>query len=492
MELEPVIGLEVHAQLLTRTKLFCGCSTRFGAPPNANTCPVCLGLPGALPVLNREAVTMAVRAALALGCTVNADSIFARKNYFYPDLPKGYQISQFDRPLGEHGTARLLSGERSETGKIVNRREKAFGITRLHMEEDAGKSVHEGLPETDAKSYVNLNRSGVPLVEIVSEPDFRSSQEAYDYVSHLRKTLLYLGVCDGNMEEGSLRCDANVSVRPKGTCRFGTKVEIKNLNSFRFLQRALDFEIERQSQALASGEPIVQETRLWDDGAGRTFVMRTKEEAHDYRYFPEPDLPPLRLEAAWIRDMEQSLPELPHARAQRFISTYTLSEDDALQLTSTRPLAEYFEQVVAESGNARASANWIMGDVAFALKRTGDDIERCPVAPSELAGLIRMIDSGEISGKIAKTVFEGMFSGGGDARTVLARLGLVQLSDTASLTALIDTIIAANPRQVGEFRAGKQRVFGYFVGQVMKETKGQANPAVVNELLKSKLGEPSA
>ena len=487
MEFEPVIGLEVHAQLLTRSKLFCGCSTRFGAPPNSSTCPVCLGLPGALPVLNREAVAMATRAALALGCMINQTSIFARKNYFYPDLPKGYQISQFDLPLGEHGQVALLSGDRSEGGQIVNRREKSFGVTRLHMEEDAGKSVHDGLPETDSKSYVNLNRSGVPLVEIVSEPDFRSSQEAYDYVTHLRKTLLYLGVCDGNMEEGSLRCDANVSVRPKGATRFGTKVEIKNLNSFRFLQKALDHEIERQVRVLEEGGTVVQETRLWDDARGCTFTMRSKEEAHDYRYFPEPDLPPLELDPAWISDQKETLPELPYAMLQRFIASYGLSGDDALLLTSTLGAAAYFEETARLSGNPRLAANWIMGDLAYALKNASLEIESSPVTPAHLAGLIRMVDSGEISGKIAKTVFEAIFQSGEEPRAALTRLGLVQVSDEASLSAVIDKIIAVNPKQVAEYRSGKERVLGYFVGQIMKETRGQANPGVLNELLRRKL-----
>jgi aspartyl-tRNA(Asn)/glutamyl-tRNA(Gln) amidotransferase subunit B len=489
MEFEPVIGLEVHAQLLTHTKLFCGCSTQFGAPPNSNTCPVCLGLPGALPVVNREAVKMAVKAAMALGCQINEVSIFARKNYFYPDLPKGYQISQYDRPVGEHGYVQVLSGERTERGKIVNRKEKAFGITRLHMEDDAGKSIHEGIPDSGSKSYVNLNRTGTPLVEIVSEPDFRSSQEAYDYLTHLRKILLYLGVCDGNMEEGSLRCDANVSVRPKGADKFGTKVEIKNLNSFRFLQKALDYEIERQTQVLSERGQIVQETRLWDETEGRTFPMRSKEEAHDYRYFPEPDLLPLKLDPAWIEQMQQELPELPGPKMQRFIKDYNLSEEDALLLTGTSALADYFEECARISGNPRASANWIVGDLAYVLKNSGKDIEDSPIPSSQLAALIRTIDSGEISGKIAKTVFEEMTHTGEEPAAIIQRMGLVQVSDEASLGVVIDTILAANPKQLAEYRSGKTKVMGFFVGQVMKETKGQANPQILNELLKKKLAE---
>jgi len=487
MEYEPVIGLEVHAQLLTRSKLFCRCSTEFGAPPNSNTCPVCLGLPGALPVPNLGAVTMAVRAALALRCRINTTSIFARKNYFYPDLPKGYQISQFDRPLGEHGSVKVYSGDRTETGKIVNRREMTFGITRLHLEEDAGKSIHEGLSEFGAKSYVNLNRSGIPLAEIVSEPDFRSSQEAYDYLTHLRKTLLYLGVCDGNMEEGSLRCDANVSVRPRGDPRFGTKVEIKNLNSFRFLQRALDYEIGRQSRCLDDGEKIRQETRLWDENSGSTFPMRSKEEAHDYRYFPEPDLPPLKLDPAWVNEQGRSLPELPEAKLERLMAAYGLPADDALFITSTIAQADYYEECARLSGNARAAANWMMGDLAFQLKNSGADIESCPIPAPRLAELIRTVDSGEISGKIAKTVFEEIYHTGEEPAAAIKRLGLVQVSDTASLDGIVRKVLEANPRQLAEYRSGKQKLFGYFVGQVMKETKGQANPQVLNELLQKRL-----
>jgi aspartyl-tRNA(Asn)/glutamyl-tRNA(Gln) amidotransferase subunit B len=432
---------------------------------------------------------MATKAAMALGCRINPVSIFARKNYFYPDLPKGYQISQFDRPIGEAGRVLVFTGERMDGGKIANRREKAFGVTRLHMEDDAGKSIHEGLPETTAKSYVNLNRTGVPLVEIVSDPDFRSSQEAYDYMTHLRKTLLYLGVCDGNMEEGSLRCDANVSVRPKGSDKLGTKVEIKNLNSFRFLQKALDYEIERQSRVLSEGGTITQETRLWNDAEGRTFPMRSKEEAHDYRYFPEPDLLPLKLDPPWIEEVKKGLPELPGPRMNRFMAEYDLSVDDALLLTSTRAAADYFEECAKASGNARASANWIAGDLAYALKSAGKDIEDCPIPPANLAALIQTIDSGEISGKIAKTVFEEMCRTMETAADVIRRMGLAQVSDEASLGAVIDGVLGAHPKQVAEYRSGKSRVMGFLVGQVMRETKGQANPQVVNDLLKKKLAE---
>jgi aspartyl-tRNA(Asn)/glutamyl-tRNA(Gln) amidotransferase subunit B len=486
MEFEAVIGLEVHAQLLTRSKIFCACSTRFGDSANANTCPVCLGLPGALPVLNREAVGMAIKAALALGCRINRRSIFARKNYFYPDLPKGYQISQYDQPLAEHGQAILLSGERTEKGNIVNRVNKSFGIHRVHLEEDAGKSIH-GTSFRDAHTLINLNRSGVPLIEIVSEPDFRTSQEAYDYLTHLRKTLLYLGVCDGNMEEGSLRCDANVSVRPVGQERFGTKIEIKNLNSFRFLQKALDYEIRRQVDALRRGEVIYQETRLWDEEAGMTSVMRTKEEAHDYRYFPEPDLLPLFIDDVWLATLEQSMPELPEARRQRFETQYGLAIDESLLLVSQPETADYYEQVIGSGCSPRLAANWILGELFYELKNSGKEIRECPVAPVSLGDLILLIERNEISSKMAKTVFCEMFATGEMPSIVLGRLGLTQISDTSALEGIIAEVLAENPRQLAEFRGGKEKLFGFFVGQVMKKSFGQANPQRLNELLKKSL-----
>src|SRR5262245_9310222 len=396
---EAVIGLEIHAQLKTESKIFCGCSTRFGDEPNSNTCPVCLGLPGALPVLNRRVVEMAARAAIALNLNVNPTSIFSRKNYFYPDLPKGYQISQYDRPFSERGWVEIPSAERSESGRPQEWTLKRFRITRLHIEEDAGKSLHEGMPDT-SKSYVDLNRSGVPLAEIVSEPDFRSSWEAYDYMQYLRRTLLYIGVCDGNMEEGSLRCDANVSVRPKGAEKLGTKVELKNLNSFRFLQKALEYEIDRQVAALESGEKIVQETRLWNERESRTYSMRSKEEAHDYRYFPEPDLPPLVVAQELIDTVRAELPELPEPRRHRFVEQYGLSFDDAAQLTDSREMANYFERAAHVSGNDKATANWILNDLARELKATSTDISNVPVSAEALAKMIKMIDSGEISGKM--------------------------------------------------------------------------------------------
>lgn len=484
---EVVIGLEVHAQLKTQAKIFCGCSTRFGDDPNSNTCPVCLGLPGALPVLNREAVRMAGKAALALGCWINPVSIFARKNYFYPDLPKGYQISQYDRPFSEHGVVEIETGERDENGRPLRWERKKFRLTRLHIEEDAGKSIHEGMPDTGDASYVDLNRSGVPLVEIVSEPDFRSSWEAYDYVQYLRQTLQYIDVCEGNMEEGNLRCDANVSVRLKGAEEFGTKVEVKNLNSFRFLQRALEYEINRQIEVLEAGGELRQETRLWNEKEGKTSVMRTKEYAHDYRYFPEPDLPPLVVSQEWIQQLQEELPELPGPRRRRFVEEYDLSFEDAGTLTTTRDLADYFEAVVSRGIEPRAAANWMLSGLTFLLKSANQDIRSCPITPENLAGMIKLIDQGAISGKMAKAVIQEMFNTGRTAEQVVKDKGLTQVSDPAQLRPIVDKILEANPEQVAAYRAGKEQVFGFFVGQVMKATRGQANPQLVNQLLRQAL-----
>lgn len=484
---EVVIGLEIHAQLKTDSKIFCGCSTRFGDEPNANTCAVCLGLPGALPVLNRKAIEMAARAALALNLRVNNESIFSRKNYFYPDLPKGYQISQYDRPFSERGWVEIPTAERNQAGHAVEWRMKRFHITRLHIEEDAGKSIHEGMPESAKKSYVDLNRSGTPLAEIVSEPDFRSSWEAYDYVQYLRRTLQYIGVCDGNMEEGNLRCDANVSVRLHGAEKFGTKVELKNLNSFRFIQRALEYEIDRQIALLEAGERVTQETRLWNERDSKTYSMRSKEEAHDYRYFPEPDLPPLIVTEALIERTSREMPELPEARRRRFIEQYELTADDAAQLIDTRAMADYFEETAKASNNAKVSANWILNELVRELKNSGTDISNSPVSARQLAELISMIDRGTISGKMAKDILVEMYGSGKSAEDVARGMGGTQVSDEAEIRAMVEKAVADNPKQVEQYRAGRTALLGFFVGQVMKASNGRANPAIVNKVLKAAL-----
>ncbi|HKQ54199.1 MAG TPA: Asp-tRNA(Asn)/Glu-tRNA(Gln) amidotransferase subunit GatB [Pyrinomonadaceae bacterium] len=486
---ETVIGLEIHAQLSTESKIFCGCSTRFGDEPNANTCPVCLGLPGALPVLNRRAVELGARAALALSLQVNERSIFARKNYFYPDLPKGYQISQYDQPFSERGLLEIMTAERDEGGHAREWRPMKVRITRLHLEEDAGKNVHEGLPEVDRYSYIDLNRAGTPLAEIVTEPDFRSSWEAYDYVNHVRQALQWVGASDADMEKGNLRCEANVSVRRVGDEKFGTKVELKNLNSVRFMQRAIEYEIERQISLLEAGGRVTQETRLWDERAGQTRVMRSKEEAHDYRYFPEPDLPPLVVSPAFVERVRESLPELPDARRNRFMREYELSFNDATQLVSNRALADYYEQAAKASNNPRGAANWIRSELVRELEAADLTADRSPVAPVELAALLRLIDEGKISGKQGKDVLVEMFASGKSAAAIVEERGLVQVSDTAEIDAIIDGVIAASPQQLAQYRGGKKALFGFFVGQVMKASKGKANPKVVNERLKAKLNE---
>jgi aspartyl-tRNA(Asn)/glutamyl-tRNA(Gln) amidotransferase subunit B len=484
---ETVIGLEIHAQLSTESKIFCGCSTRFGDEPNANTCPVCLGLPGALPVLNRRVIELGARAALALGLRVKERSIFARKNYFYPDLPKGYQISQFDQPFSEQGELEIMTAERDEAGHPREWRVKKVGITRLHLEEDAGKNVHEGLPEVDRYSYIDLNRAGTPLAEIVTEPDFRSSWEAYDYVNHVRRALQWVGASEADMEKGNLRCEANVSVRRIGDEKFGTKVELKNLNSVRFMQRAIEFEIERHINLIEAGGRVAQETRLWDDRVGETRLMRSKEEAHDYRYFPEPDLPPLLISREMIESVREAMPELPDARRKRFMAEYELSYNDASQLTGERALADYYERVAKAAGNPRGASNWIRIELLRELETAGVEIGACAVSPEDLGALVRSIDEGKISGKQGKDVLVEMCATGKSATTIINERGLSQVSDAGAIDPLIDEIIAANPQQLAAYRAGKEALFGFFVGQVMKASKGKANPQVVNERLREKL-----
>jgi aspartyl-tRNA(Asn)/glutamyl-tRNA(Gln) amidotransferase subunit B len=472
---EPVIGLEVHVQLSTRTKIFCGCPVGFGAPPNINVCPVCLGLPGALPVLNRRAVEMAIQAALAMNCRVNPFSRFARKNYFYPDLPKGYQISQYDQPLAEHGHLEISMGGVK----------KRIGVTRVHMEDDAGKSIHDGFKDSDRYTYVDLNRSGTPLIEIVSEPDMRGSEEVYEYLSELKQVMQYVGASECDMEKGQLRCDANVSVRLKGAEKFGTKAEVKNLNSFRFAKMAVDYEISRQVALLESGGRVEQETRLYNVAAGETAGMRSKEHAHDYRYFPEPDLAPLRVSDEWLARVRDAMPELPAGKRRRFIENYGLREYDVQVLTATRGVSDYFEKAAAVAGDARTAANWVIGDLMGALD--GADVSTSPVPAEELGELVRLIGKGEISGKMAKEIFAKMFASGESARSIVEREGLRQISDTDALARIVDEVIANSAKQVEQYKSGKTGVLGYLVGQVMKVTEGQANPAVVNDLLKAKL-----
>jgi aspartyl-tRNA(Asn)/glutamyl-tRNA(Gln) amidotransferase subunit B len=475
---EAVVGLEVHVQLSTATKIFCGCPTGFGAPPNTNVCPVCLGLPGALPVLNRAAVELAIKGALALNCRIRPHSRFARKNYFYPDLPKGYQISQYDEPFAEFGYVDI----------VFDGAAKRIGVTRVHMEDDAGKSIHDGFKDSSRYSYVDLNRSGTPLIEIVSEPDMRGSDEAYAYLTEVKQALQFIEVSSCDMEKGHLRCDANVSVRPRGQEELGTKVEVKNLNSFRFLKQALDYEIARQVALIESGGTVLQETRLYDPDIGETAGMRSKEQAHDYRYSPEPDLVPLGIGAEWLANIEAAMPELPARKRVRFLEEYALSAYDADVLTATRATAEYFETVARVSGNPKMAANWVMGDLMALLKAEGKDVAESPVSASQLGELVKLIAGNQLSGKLAKEIFPKMFSTGEAPDVIIKREGLQQISDSGALEKVIAGVMAANPKQVEQYRGGKTAVINFLVGQAMKVTRGQANVALVTELFKQKLG----
>ncbi|HOF04246.1 MAG TPA: Asp-tRNA(Asn)/Glu-tRNA(Gln) amidotransferase subunit GatB [Syntrophales bacterium] len=474
MEFEPVIGLEIHAQLLTASKIFCGCSTGFGAPPNTHTCPVCLGMPGVLPVLNRKVVEFTIKMGLATNCRINRENGFARKNYFYPDLPKGYQISQYAYPLAEDGYVEV----ETEAGR------RRIGIIRIHMEEDAGKLIHD---EHFPASYVDLNRTGVPLMEIVSAPDIRTAEEAAAYLRRLHEILVYLEICDGNMEEGSFRCDANVSLRPRGQEEFGIRTELKNMNSFRNVQRALEYEIKRQQYVLEGGGEVIQETRLWDDAQGVTLPMRGKEEAHDYRYFPDPDLVTVAIDAEWVEEIRRNMPELPLEKRERFLRDYGIPAYDAGVLTMSRALADYYEEVVRLCGRPKIAANWVMGDLLRFLNEDRRDIKDCPIPAASLAEMIRLIEEGTISGKMAKEISEEMYRTGKGPKEIIEEQGLVQITDEAALIPVIEKVIAANPTQLAQYRGGKDKLFGYFVGQVMKATQGKANPQLINELLKKML-----
>ena len=478
MKYETVIGLEVHVQIKTKTKIFCSCSTEFGSPPNENTCPICLGMPGVLPVLNKRFLESSMRACLATHCTIEPMNRFARKNYFYPDLPKGYQISQFELPLGTNGYININ----------VDGTKKRIGLTRIHMEEDAGKLIHGENSGRPGKSYVDFNRTGVPLCEVVSEPDMRSAEEARAYLNELKSILEYTGVSDCNMEEGSLRCDANVSIRPVGQKEFGTRAELKNLNSFKFIQKAIEYEVDRQTKLLDQGDTVKQETRLYDADRNETFPMRSKEEAHDYRYFPDPDLVPIMIDEAWVEELRKTIPELPEQKRERFVKSYKIPEYDAGVLTSSKPLADYFEQCTALFPQPKTISNWMMGDLLRELKKDGRNIVDCPVLPSALVDLLKLIESGTISGNIAKGIFEEMYQTQKSAGSIVEEKGLKQITDSSAIEKIVAEVLQANPSQVEEFKGGKEKVLGFLVGQVMKASKGKANPAMVNKLLKKKMG----
>jgi aspartyl-tRNA(Asn)/glutamyl-tRNA(Gln) amidotransferase subunit B len=484
---EAIIGMEIHAQLATETKIFCACAANFGDEPNANTCPVCLGLPGALPILNERVVELGAKAALSLGLNVNETSIFARKNYFYPDLPKGYQISQYDKPFSSDGELTIMTAERDETGRAEQFKPMKIRIERMHLEEDAGKNVHEGLPDVDKFSYVDLNRAGTPLGEIVTAPDFRSSWQAYDYVNHVRRVLQWVGASDADMEKGNLRCEANVSVRRIGEDKFRNKVELKNLNSVRFMQKAIEFEIERQIAAHEAGEAVNQETRLWDEKNNQTRIMRSKEDAHDYRYFPEPDLQPLTVSGDFIKQIKAEMPELPDAMRDRFIDSYELSYNDASQLVSDKDLAAFYEATAKQSNNPRVSANFILSELLRELNNAGKTAKDSPVSAENLAALIKTLDAGEINNNQAKEVLVEMFGSGKTSADVIKEKGFEQVSDVSTIEKIVDEIIEKNQNQITAYRNGNEKLFGFFVGQVMKASQGKANPKVVNEILRKKL-----
>ncbi len=477
MKYETVIGLEVHVQINTKTKIFCSCSTEFGKPPNTNTCPICLGMPGVLPVLNKQFLESSMKACLATHCTIAPMNRFARKNYFYPDLPKGYQISQFEEPLGVNGYINIY----------INGIKKRIGLTRIHMEEDAGKLIHGGNLGSPEKSYVDFNRTGVPLCEVVSEPDLRSPEEARAYLGELKSILEYTQVSDCNMEEGSLRCDANISLRPKGQKEFGTRTELKNLNSFKFVQKAIEYEVERQAQILDQGDQVIQETRLYDSNRGETFSMRSKEEAHDYRYFPDPDLVPVVLNETWVEEIKKTIPELPEQKRERFVIEYNLPEYDAGVLTSSRELANYFEKCTSLFSKPKIISNWIMGDLLRELNKNNQAISKCPVSPNVLVNLLKLIDEGVISANIAKSVFEEMYQTGKEPTAIIDEKGLKQITDDKAIDKMVEEVLQANLSQVDEYKRGKEKVLGFLVGQVMKASKGKANPGTVNKLLKEKI-----